>query len=68
MSKLIDRYFVAYFHFLGWYYVQLGFHVDFEGPSIELHIPFGFIRVGWRGFRADYPEWKDKTWGYRKES
>lgn len=39
--------FVFYFHFVGWSCLSLGFHVDMSIPNIELHIPFGFIRIGW---------------------
>lgn len=44
-----DRQFVCYFHFVGWSCVSIGFHVDTASPNIEVHMPFGFIRVGWQG-------------------
>lgn len=41
------RFFVAYFYLTSLAYIQFGFHVSIEDPNIEIHIPFGFIRVGW---------------------
>jgi len=39
--------FVLFFFFQGWWAIQLGFHLDLQAPNIEIHIPFGFIRIGW---------------------
>lgn len=36
----------CYFHFVGWFAVSFGFHVDWAAPNVEVHLPFGFIRVG----------------------
>ena len=42
------RYFVAYYWFVGWWTpINIGFHLDFHSPNIEIHLPFGFIRIGW---------------------
>jgi len=41
------RKFVAYFWFVGWEAISLGMHIDISLPNYELHIPFGFIRIGW---------------------
>lgn len=41
------RRFVAYFHFVGWDCISLGLHVALSCPNIEIHLPFGFIRIGW---------------------
>ena len=35
------------FHFIGWECISLGFHVCWSLPNIELHLPFGFVRIGW---------------------
>ena len=32
--------------FVGWEMFSLGFHIDFFSPNIEIHLPFGFIRIG----------------------
>ena len=38
--------FVCFFHFVGWDCISLGAHLCLTGPHVELHIPFGFVRVG----------------------
>jgi hypothetical protein len=59
----------CHFWFVGWHCISLGLHVDISStPHIEIHIPFGFIRIGcqpnkvlWFGpgwhFHAN-PNWK----------
>lgn len=45
------RHFVAYYHFIGLDCISLGLHVCWRRPNIEIHLPFGFIRIGrspWR--------------------
>jgi hypothetical protein len=37
---------ICYFHYLGWWSWSLGIHLDPHTPNIEIHIPFGFLRVG----------------------
>ena len=37
---------VCYFYFVEWSHISLGFHVDLATPNIEIHLPFGFIRIG----------------------
>lgn len=39
--------FVFYWHFVGWWAISFGFHVDVKSPNIEVHLPFGFLRMGW---------------------
>lgn len=61
---MTDRQFVCYFHFVGWSCFSFGAHVDFASPNIELHIPFGFFRVGWQGIYKwrNYPTFgKDRA-------
>lgn len=41
------RRFCCYFWFVGWDCVQLGFHVALALPNVEIHVPFGFFRIGW---------------------
>ena len=41
------RRFVCYFYFQGFSSIQIGLHVDLSQPNLEIHIPFGFLRVGW---------------------
>ena len=40
---------ICYFFFVGWWCISLGFHVDLESPNIEIHVPFGFVRIGKKG-------------------
>jgi hypothetical protein len=47
-GAILRRRFVAYYFFVGWDCVSLGLHFClWSGPNIELHLPFGFIRIGW---------------------
>jgi len=39
---------VAYFWCVGWWAWSLGFHVSLRDPNIEIHVPFGFFRIGWQ--------------------
>ena len=57
------RGFVMYFHFLGWWALSLGLHIDIESPNIEIHLPFGFIRVGWQKYlhpEDDYLNFRER--------
>ena len=45
--KEFIRQFVINFHFNTWAYFSLGFHIDFGSPNIEIHLPGGFLKVGW---------------------
>lgn len=47
MTKLKNKIFRFYFHFVGWDCISLGGHICFGAPNIEIHLPFGFIRIGW---------------------
>lgn len=41
------KFFVAYFYFQGWDAWSLGFHICPTLPNLEIHLPFGFVRIGW---------------------
>lgn len=51
--------FVCYYYFIDWWHISLGFHICLSAPNIELHLPFGFIRIGvpsdkvWRKHRRN---------------
>jgi hypothetical protein len=47
------RVFVAYWFFVGWWALNLGVSVSFKEPNLEIHVPFGFLRIGWIW---DWPE------------
>lgn len=38
----------VHWHFVGWGHLSLGFHVclDKNRRNIEIHLPFGFLRIG----------------------
>lgn len=42
-----DRW-VCFFWFVGWDCLSLGLHLCTSAPNIEIHVPFGFIRIGVR--------------------
>lgn len=41
------RRFVCYFHVTGLWHWSIGIHLHLPSPNLELHVPFGFLRVGW---------------------
>lgn len=47
----MTRTFIAYWWFVGWDCLSLGLHVCLSEPNLEIHLPFGFVRVGWRQAR-----------------
>lgn len=36
----------AYFWLVGWDCISLGLSVCVSAPNIEIHVPFGFFRIG----------------------
>jgi hypothetical protein len=40
-----------YFWRTGWDHLSLGLHICLGAPNIEIHLPFGFIRIGWHADR-----------------
>ena len=38
--------FVAYYYFIGWENISFGLHVCLGLPNVEIHLPFGFVRIG----------------------
>jgi len=47
--RIVDRKFVCYFHFVSWWDISFGVSIDLVSPHLDIHLPFGFIRVGWSG-------------------
>ncbi len=41
-----ERKFVAYFYCNGWD-LSLGISLCLAAPNLEIHVPFGFFRIGW---------------------
>jgi len=48
MKKEYEKKFVCYFFFVGWGCISFGIHFCLEALNFEIHIPFGFIRVGFK--------------------
>jgi len=46
------RRFQAFYHFVSWADLSLGINISVDGPNIEIHVPFGFFRVGWVNWTA----------------
>jgi len=42
-----NRRFVCYFHHTGFNDISIGASVNFRKPNLEIHVPFGFFRIGW---------------------
>lgn len=47
-AEEMKRRFVAYFYRNGSGLVNLGVSLRFRWPELEIHLPFGFVRLGWR--------------------
>ncbi len=59
--------FVCFFFFVDWYCYSIGFHVCLKPINLEIHLPFGFIRIG-LSKKSKYPvlnadEIDQKTFG-----
>lgn len=46
-KSLINRKFVFYFYWINILIISFGISIDFASPNIEIHLPFGFIKIGW---------------------
>jgi hypothetical protein len=44
---IYKKQFICYFHFVTWYDISLGISIDVKAPRLEIHVPFGFFRIGW---------------------
>lgn len=69
MSKPIEYKWGVYWWFVGWTCISFGFHIDVGSPNIEIHLPFGFIRIG-RIVKREYTfeeMSKDKAFGYESD-
>lgn len=42
------RAFIAYLYLVGWDCINLGVSVCLSLPNVEVHLPFCFLRIGWR--------------------
>jgi hypothetical protein len=48
-----------HWHFVSWLHWSLGLSIDWVAPSLEVHLPFGFLAIGWEYVRdcADTGRW-----------
>ncbi len=60
---ITDRKFVCYFHFYSFSTFSLGVSLDVKQPNIEIHVPFGFFRIGLAGVVHNLPAFKKHTYG-----
>jgi len=52
-----NKRFACYFWFVGWDCISLGGHICLRNPNIEIHLPFGFVRIGWELSYGRRPRW-----------
>jgi len=45
-DNLYTKKFICIFHLVDFHCISLGFHIDIKTPNIEIHLPFGFIKIG----------------------
>ncbi len=67
LRKVIKRWPVAYWFHSGTSHISLGFHIDWYQPNIEIHLPFGFFRIGWSTLEVPYTQEElasFKSYGY----
>lgn len=46
--------YTCHFWFVGWVNLALGLSVCLDGPHVEIHLPFGFVRVGRKTAKSRY--------------
>ena len=44
---------VCYWHGTGWENIALGVSICVTAPNIEVHLPFGFVRIGRKSWPAE---------------
>lgn len=52
--------FVCYFYFQALTSLNLGISLDLAALNIEVHVPFGFFRVGLSSWEADIRTWRTR--------
>jgi hypothetical protein len=64
------RQLVFYFHFVGIWDISLGLSVDVKMPHLDIHLPFGFIRIGFiehtPGVPVNEAEFRKNTFGLQE--
>ena len=73
MKKIIERKFVAYWFRVPGFCISFGISIDFISPNIEIHLPFGFFKIGFKALKAPHVSMaltasiKKRTFGYDPE-
>lgn len=49
----IKKQWVSWF-FVGWWAISLGIHFSLKHANIEIHLPFGFITISFKGRTQTY--------------
>lgn len=44
----IEYNFEAFWFFVNWYQLSFGINISLKPLNLEVHLPFGFLAVGWR--------------------
>ncbi|MEK6829490.1 MAG: hypothetical protein AABY15_05135 [Nanoarchaeota archaeon] len=59
----VKKYWIFAFFFQTFRYLNLGIHIDLTYPNIEIHVPFGFFKIG-RSIKWLYPKeiFKNYSW------
>ena len=69
-KTIFHKKFVAYFFHSSFALINLGICIDIASPNIEIHLPFGFIRIGWQTYliktddKARLKVGREKVFGY----
>lgn len=59
--------FVFMWTFIGWRDISLGFHICLGELYFDIHVPFGWLRIGWEDFPKQLLVVKNKRYGLKRE-
>jgi hypothetical protein len=62
MKNRKPQQFVLYFWFTSWLEFSIGLHLCLAPVNFEIHLPFGFVRIGWVYSQAEPSNWNDIGW------
>lgn len=57
----MSKRFQVMFLFVSWTDISLGVNLDVKAPRIEIHLPFGFISIGWEKVTPRPLNWRQLT-------
>jgi len=55
--------FISMWTFIGWTDISLGFHINLGHTYLDLHVPFGWIRIGWENYPKHLIAKRNKQYG-----